>query len=50
LSYPNDSIGYPAVKTGFPITASGMTNNLLHATWYKVDATRAKINELEDGD
>jgi len=34
LSSPSVSIGDPAFKPGFPITPSGMTNNLLIATWY----------------
>jgi predicted HAD superfamily phosphohydrolase YqeG len=33
LSSPNASIGDPALKSGFPITPSGMTNNLFIETW-----------------
>jgi predicted HAD superfamily phosphohydrolase YqeG len=33
LSSPNASIGDPALKSGFPITPLGMTNNLFIETW-----------------
>jgi signal transduction histidine kinase/ActR/RegA family two-component response regulator len=39
VSSPNASIGDPALKPGFPITSSGMTNNLLNTACYEIDTS-----------
>jgi len=49
LSSPSASIGDPALKPGFPITPSGMTNNLLIANWFQAVAPVVAMGMLVAG-
>jgi tRNA dimethylallyltransferase len=48
VSSPSASIGDPALKTGFPITPSGMTSNLLNVTRHEI-AVSPEIHSLVIG-